>query len=175
MALTELEYVTLGLVSTEQPCTAYAIRMRFARSPSAHWSGSAGAIYPLMRRLEKRGYLRSGQRAGDQRRTRVFGLTPRGERELRAWLSPPLPSAAELLSIDPLRIRVRFLSVLTPTARRTFINEAIEKLSDYVRGMEAEANAHRTHGENYVYFVGRGAVLSVRAQIAWLKELRTQM
>ncbi|HZE88705.1 MAG TPA: PadR family transcriptional regulator, partial [Verrucomicrobiae bacterium] len=57
--LSELEGATLGVVWSEQPCTPYAIRRVFQTSPSPFWSGSAGAIYPLVERLETRGLVRA--------------------------------------------------------------------------------------------------------------------
>ena len=53
----ELEGAVLGVIWQEGPCTAYTIRKQFVASPSPQWSGSAGAIYPLVRRLEKKRLL----------------------------------------------------------------------------------------------------------------------
>ncbi len=53
--LSELEAVVLGLVWSDGPCTAYAVRRTVQASLSAQWSGSAGAVYPAVARLEQRG------------------------------------------------------------------------------------------------------------------------
>ena len=50
--LSELEAVVLGLVWSDGPCTAYAVRRTVQASLSAQWSGSAGAVYPAVARLE---------------------------------------------------------------------------------------------------------------------------
>ena len=72
--LSELEYVVLGVVRQEAPCTPYVIRQVFAHSPSSYWSGSAGAIYPLVRRLERRGLLESTERRRGSRTSRECRL-----------------------------------------------------------------------------------------------------
>src|SRR6185436_18926108 len=69
IAATDLEQTVLGIVWRDGPCTPYHVRSVLLRSPSSHWSGSAGAIYPLVKRLEARGLARSravrtGRRAG---------------------------------------------------------------------------------------------------------------
>ena len=75
-ALTELEGTVLGLVWARQPCTPYRVRREFTDSPSPYWSGSAGAIYPLMARLESAGLLRSAPHATGERGSRRYRLTP---------------------------------------------------------------------------------------------------
>jgi len=162
-------------LSDRQPCTAYVVRRAFLDSPSSHWSGSAGAIYPLVRRLEKRGLVRSKARRADGRSSRLYRLTKPGLRELRTWLRPPLPPAAGLMNIDPLRVRVRFLEVLDVDQRLAVIDEATEKLRDYLKQIEPEALQLKAVGEHFSYLIGRGAVLSVRAQLTWLKEVRAAL
>ena len=169
--LNELEYVVLGILSDKQPCTAYAVRRVFLTSPSSHWSGSAGAIYPLVRRLEKRRLVRSEARRADGRSSRLYQLTKPGLRELRTWLRPPLPPAAGLMNIDPLRVRVRFLEVLDVDERLAVVDEAAEKLRDHLKRIEPEALQFKIAGDMFSYLIGRGAALSVRAQLTWLKEV----
>ena len=169
--LSELEHVVLGVVGMEQPCTAYAVRQVFRASPSSHWSGSAGAIYPLVRRLEKQGLLRSTARRGDRRSTRLYRLTTQGQTELRAWLRPPLPDASALMDIDPLRVRIRFLGALRKGERAAVLAEAQAKLRGHVERLQAEARQDRDRGDLYRYLVSRGAMRSVRAQLSWLAEV----
>ena len=55
--LTDLEQAALGVVWRDGPCTPYQVRKQFLDSPTPSWSGSAGTIYPLMRRLEDMGLV----------------------------------------------------------------------------------------------------------------------
>lgn len=169
--LSELEHVVLGVVWVEQPCTAYAVRMVFQGSPSSYWSGSAGAIYPLMRRLHARRLLRAAVRHGDRRGTRLYSLTDRGLDTLKAWLRPPLPPGADLMDMDPLRARIRFLGALKSNECRAVLKEAQTNLRDHLARLESDNREDRSSGDTYRYLVSRGAILSVRAQLSWLAEV----
>jgi DNA-binding PadR family transcriptional regulator len=168
----ELEHVVLGVVGLKQPCSAYAIRMVFAESPSRHWSGSAGAIYPLVRRLEGRGLLKSTIRGGDRREARLYRLTPKGRNRLGSWLRPPLPDAAGLMVLDPLRVRVRFLEAVAVQERRAIVDEAETKLGEQLEQINLEAENAKRGGDLFLYLSHRGAVRSLRAQMDWLREVR---
>ena len=167
----ELEHAVLGVVWRAEPCTAYAVRKVFRESPSSHWSGSAGAIYPLVRRLEGRELLRSVAKRGDRRATRLYRLTAKGRRVLRTWLRPPLPPGASLMDVDPLRVRLLFIGALREDEQAAVLAEARERLREQLGRLEEEVRADRAAGDRYRYFVSRGAVLSVRAQLAWLDEV----
>src|SRR5215472_1216720 len=92
--LSELEGVVLGILWREGPRTAYAIRQVFLRSSSPQWASSAGTIYPLVQRLEKRSLIRSEPRPTGRRQARRYMLTPAGKRMLGRWIGPPLPDVA---------------------------------------------------------------------------------
>lgn len=173
--LSELEYVTLGVLRLEQPCTAYAVRMVFQQSLSSHWSGSAGAIYPLLRKLEKQKLVRSTARRGDGRSTRLYALTRRGETELQQWLRPPLPPAEALITIDPLRLRGRFLEAVSEAERAAFARDAETKLRALLARINELARADKRRGDQYRYLTNRSAALGIRAQLAWLKEVNNVM
>lgn len=170
--LSDLEQAVLGVVWLEAPCTAYAVRMTFQKSPSSHWSGSAGAIYPLVRRLERDGLLASARRAGDGRATRLYRLSKTGLAALRAWLRPPLPPAGALIAADPLRVRVRFLAALPPGARLAFLDEAETKLREMLILAESEARRGRGADDLYRALTHRGAALALRAQLEFIDEVR---
>ena len=67
---TELEAAVLGVIWQQGPCTAYAIRREFQTSDSPRWSGSAGATYPLLRRLEKLELIKSTENRRGKRKQR---------------------------------------------------------------------------------------------------------
>ena len=119
-ALTDLELTVLGIVWKKAPCTAYAIMREFAGSPSSYHRGSAGTIYPLVQRLEQRGYLRASKGTQGRRPRATYELRRKGFEALRAWLAPPLPDAAKAITFDPLRTRAFFLGALTPAKRLAF-------------------------------------------------------
>ncbi len=172
---TDLEHVVLGIIQLEGPCTPYAVRQTFAKSPSSHWSGSAGAIYPVVERLEASGLLASSAARTGRRASRLYELTPAGRRTLKAWLRPPLPEPAALMDIDPLRVRVRFLSVLTAKQRTAFLAEAEAGLQEQIVRVTARCAEDKTHGDLFAYLISRGALRTLRARVLWLREVRATL
>ena len=171
--MSELERCVLGVVALRQPCTPYAVWTVFRDSPSAHWSGSAGSIYPLMRRLEEAALLRSTP-AGDGRRSRVYAVTPTGRRRLRAWLRPPLEEAA-WFDFDPVRLRVRFLGLVPARERAAFLDDALERMADARATAEATLAASPVDADPWRHATSLGAVRMVEARIAWLETVRDEV
>ena len=172
LALTELEAVTLGWVRSHEPATPYAVRTHCERSPSARFSGSAGAIYPLMRRLEKQGLLRSEAVSTGKRRGRAYRVTREGRRALKVWLQGPLEPRA-MFSFDPFRTRMIYLGQLTPRERQRWLDDAEQCLHEQLRlvaDYETEAGDdpfHRLANDN--------ARRDIRARLAWLRAARAKL
>lgn len=169
--LSELEGATLGEIRTRGPCTAYAARQAFKQSPSPFWSGSAGAIYPLIGRLEKRGLLSSRRQAGDARGGRLYSLTARGVEALREWLAPPLPEWAAGVPVDPLRTRLLFLGALSAPKRAAFVEEARAALEIHIAAVRDDSRAAKAEGDLFHHLGARGALAVLLARRRWLKEV----
>ena len=72
-SLSELEAFVLGLIWQFGPISPYAIRRHMHQSPSTQWSASAGAIYPLVAKLEKSKLVAAGPVKADPRGKRIDG------------------------------------------------------------------------------------------------------
>ncbi|WDI32209.1 helix-turn-helix transcriptional regulator [Hyphococcus flavus] len=125
-SVTELEGTAMAIIKRDGPCTTYAIKEVFRTSPSEYWSGSAGAVYPLMNRLEARKYIKSKADKSDGRARREFTITKAGEKALMAWLTDS--DRATGLGFDPLRTRLFFADLLTDKAYEKFHSEVMEKM-----------------------------------------------
>ncbi len=121
MALTDLEGAALASIAGRGSATAYAIAKSFAESPSEFWSGSAGAVYPMIQRLAARGLLEVHAGATGKRRQRDYSLTPEGRAEMEAWLLDARRAAG--LGFDPLRTRLAHIGVVSPDRRARFLDE----------------------------------------------------
>jgi DNA-binding PadR family transcriptional regulator len=172
--LSELEACVLGLVWAEGPCTAYAVRRIFQLSPSPHWSGSAGAIYPIVARLTTRRLIRSRPHATGRRRSRLYEITPRGLDGLRLWLGPPLPDWAAAIPADPLRTRLRFLGALPPRRRNAFLAEAEAGLREHLQVLKKDFQRRR-EDDRFSRLMARGAIRMVQARLAWIREIGREL
>ena len=169
--LSELEGVVLGLFWQDGPCTPYVVRQVFVRTPSPQWSGSAGAIYPAVRRLEARRSITSAAHAHGLRRSRRYRLTPTGTAALKRWL---LASGGEWVAgvpPDPMRTRCRFLAVLPPAQTRAVVAEWRAQMAQHLAVVTRDARARKAGGNRLAYLIARGALLQLRARRAWLSEV----
>jgi PadR family transcriptional regulator AphA len=78
-------YTILGFLSLA-PMSGYDIRKEAETSIGYFWSESFGQIYPALRELAERGWIkRVTRRAGGNRDRNVFEITHRGREALSAW------------------------------------------------------------------------------------------
>jgi DNA-binding PadR family transcriptional regulator len=167
--LTELEQCVVGVVWRDGPMTAYEVATHFAGSLSPYWSGSAGAIYPLVKRLQKRGLLRARQRAWNGARKTMLTTTRAGEALLCDWLRPPLPSAAGGATFDSIRTRLFFINVLPPEQRLAFIADAERVTAEQIR---LTAEHHRVEQDPLEALGALGVVYELKARRQWLRAIR---
>jgi DNA-binding PadR family transcriptional regulator len=159
----------LGLIWRHGPCSAYTIRRQLQDSPSTQWSGSAGAIYPLMQRLERQGLLAATAGGTGQRRSLKYAITGTGLAMLRVWIGPPLPPEAVTVAHDPLRSRLRFLDLLPAEERRAWVAAAIRSLEEVLARVRRWEDSHEP-GEPLGRIVTRSGELDVEARRRWLEE-----
>jgi DNA-binding PadR family transcriptional regulator len=157
-ALTEMEGAVIATIAERGPLTAYAVKEVFRASPSSFWSGSAGAVYPLVKRLEERGFLRSQEASESRRPKRVFLLTVRGQKALAAWLTDVRQAVS--LGYDPLRTRAQFSHLLDSDERARFFDEVEACIMDGRAPDSSMDHVGRLHG------------LWIRARASWFKAFR---
>lgn len=174
MEATELESCVLGIVWAWGPCTAYVIRKVFLDSLSPYWSGSAGAIYPLVARLEARGLIVSRAEPRGGRSRKELSITSEGLAALRSWLLP-LPDWTGSVPVDPVRTRMFFVGALPPEEQEAFLAEAEAKARAGVEALRAEHEEHLRKEEVWEARATRGALLVQEARIKWLAEVRREL
>jgi DNA-binding PadR family transcriptional regulator len=135
---TPLAFALLGLLH-QAPASGYDLRKFFTSTPMKSFSDSPGAIYPALRRLEKRELIISQieDRRGLRRR-RLFRLAPAGRAELRRWCSQPISNAEIVSDLKELMLRFSFMDqVLGREASREFLKCLAAELSAYVATLRA--------------------------------------
>ena len=118
--LTELEGAILSEIEHRGQRTAFQVRRAFAESFSLEWKGSAGAVYPAVRRLEGEGLLSASEPIGG-RRTRTLALTVIGREALRIWASDPFLSSSS--GVDPFRLRAGIWSLLPEPEKSALLSD----------------------------------------------------
>lgn len=169
--LSELEGVVLGIVGRLSSCTAYAVRKELARSPSTHWSASAGSIYPLVERLEGRGLIKSEVDPADGRGRRTVQLTKRGRAELEGWIMEAVDPAVTARVFDGVRTRTFFLGALPLRERRKVVRGCLVSLERLQETARDDLEERVQKGDRFAVLAARGAVLSIEARIRWMREV----
>jgi DNA-binding PadR family transcriptional regulator len=121
MHLTDLEGAALAEIASRGSATSYAVAQSFGRSPSEFWSGSAGAVYPLIKRLAARGLLEASPAAAGKRQRLDYKITAQGRVALEHWLLDARRAAG--MGFDPLRTRLVHLHIVCPAKRKAFLEE----------------------------------------------------
>jgi DNA-binding PadR family transcriptional regulator len=138
-----LGYALLGLIH-EQPQSGYDLRKIFASTAMGTFSDSPGAIYPALRRLEKR-KLVSGTivESATLRRRRVFRITPQGLDAFKAWLMQPVMRDDVIRRIPDLMVRFAFMDQTVGEDRTAeFLSEYAGEMAGYIPSLQQYLEAH---------------------------------
>jgi DNA-binding PadR family transcriptional regulator len=173
--LSDLEMAILGIVWKRAPCTTYAVAREFATSPSSHWRGSAGAVYPAIDRLCRLRLVKQRKGVSLGRPCSLLALTAKGLAQLQKWLTPPLDGAAATITHDPVRTRTFFLAALAPEQQRAFLEDAESQLVAQLPVLEEEVARYRRSGDWFSEQAQKGALHTMIARLAWLREFRAAL
>lgn len=127
--LTDLEGAALAEIASRGTATSYAVAQSFERSPSEYWSGSAGAVYPLIKRLAARGLLEASAASAGRRERLDYRITDAGRAALEAWLLDARRASG--MGFDPLRTRLVHLHLVPPERRTAFLAEVRDLSRDF--------------------------------------------
>ena len=172
--LSHLAYIALGVIADEQPCTAYAVMRVFQRSTSSYFSGSAGAIYPLLNRLEAAGLVKAKKSRAGSRSRRHFTLTAAGKSALKTGLCAPIPAEDVDFIVDLLRVRVFFFDALSKLERMKFVANARELLKARIEKERTLIAALRGKADRFERLAIKSAIIADQARLKWLSMLEKE-
>ena len=136
---TSLEHALLGLLH-QGPQSGYDLRKIFEMTALGNYSGSPGAIYPALRRLEKRGLVEGEVDSRRELRPRkLFRPTEAGRAEFREWLLRDIERGDVERRVDELMLRFAFHSVLdSPSSTLRFLSRFLEEVTQYVAELKRQ-------------------------------------
>ena len=169
--LSELEGAVLGLLWRAGPMTAHAVRQVFLDSPTSHFSGSAGAIYPLIRRLRDADLVAKSDKNSGAKGGTAYAVTPAGRAALKHWMKPDDTVWLTTVTFDPLRTRILTLGVLTPRERAAFLHDAEQQLETTAHQQAAELKGKSM--DPWTAAALGGALAVTRARLRWISSLRS--
>ena len=141
--LTELEGAVLSEMGTGDAVTAYQVRRAFETSRSQEWSGSAGAVYPAIRRMTERGLIATQSDVSDGRGTARLSLTKEGKAALQAWASDAARAVGP--GVDPFRMRASEWMAWPAAKRRSMANKLERALRERIAELETAIEEEAEH------------------------------
>ena len=173
--LSELEGVCLGIISKQQPCTAYKVRNDLKAAPSSHWQASAGSVYPLLARLEAAGLVAMSSDNSDGRGRKLLTVTPSGRKSLSKWVLAGADEALISSVSDPIRSRTFFLDALNAKQRRDCVDRMISELERFLQATESRLEEVPESEDLFGYLGSLGAMKVTAARLDWLRVVRERL
>jgi DNA-binding PadR family transcriptional regulator len=138
-----LGYALLGLIH-QQPQSGYDLRKIFASTAWGTFSDSPGAIYPALRRLEKRELVcGTVVESATLRRRRVFRITPQGLDAFKAWLKMPVTRDDVIRRVPDLMVRFAFMDRTVGEERTAeFLSEYAGEMAGYIPSLQQYLETH---------------------------------
>lgn len=135
----DLGLAILGLLSF-RPASGYGLRKVFLTTALKAFSGSPGAIYPALRRLERDGLIEGQvERMNTLRPRMIFTLSRKGRTALVASLTRPVTREDVIRRLDGLMLRFSFMSGLVGEAETlVFLAALAAETQSYLKVLEEE-------------------------------------
>jgi len=138
--LTPFEHILLGMICAA-PSSGYDLKRIFADTPMGVYQPSSGALYPALRRLERKGLARaqapSGHTARSARHRRVYEPTPTGRAAHAAWLRTPVDPATVSRDLGLHLMRFAMMEhLLPPDEVLTFLHNLAAALAAFTAELE---------------------------------------
>jgi DNA-binding PadR family transcriptional regulator len=119
-----VKYALLGIIS-ERERHGYDLKEAFESHVGEFWTVNYGQIYRTLDRLGSEGLVEWREEPQDKRPDRkVYRITPKGVRELRAWLTQPVAGPRPLR--DELFVKLLFVNSENRDAILTLIDRQRE-------------------------------------------------
>jgi len=136
VTLTPLRLAILGLVAMH-PQSGYDLRKIFETTPMGNFSSSPGAIYPALKSLEKKGWVRGEPDKTDSLRPRlVYSITEVGDAILRSELEKPVTHEDLIWHFDLVMLRFAFIERVGYDHALRFLGEFRTEAEAYVGYLE---------------------------------------
>lgn len=165
-------YAILGVLSIA-PGTGYDIKKYYDTVIAGIWNENYGAIYPMLKILEKEGCIRKTGDGTETRKNR-YAITVKGKTELLKWMQEETP-------VQPVRSEFMLKFLFSSTLPAAIV---LDMLNHYMNGYIEDLRKYRNFERNldngiseitddrarFLRATLRRGILATEASIAWCKE-----
>jgi DNA-binding PadR family transcriptional regulator len=164
-----LELAALGLL-LKKPLHGYLLKQQLERFMSGCISVNYGAIYPLLKRLEKQGYIKTFPELIDGGSNRkVYQITALGCDRWRAKMLAH-PHESWVNSRSRFIIKFCFFSQLRPTERLKLLHSRLVTCQLRLENRESQLIEQSEEQDPYQAIALQRHLANLRWEIEWLKE-----
>lgn len=168
--LTDFEHVLLGMICAE-PSSGYDLKRTFAATPMGVYQPSSGALYPALRRLERKGILRARTldlpEHDSRRLRRVYEPTREGRAAHASWVSARVDPATIAADLGLHLFRFVMMEPLLPRAEvLRFLESLRDALAAFVARLE-QYTAATTFSDRHSPLALDHGIAIHRASLRW--------
>ena len=165
-----LRLAILGLVAMH-PQSGYDLRKVFETTPMGNFSSSPGAIYPALKSLEKKGWVRGEPDKAESLRPRlVYSITEEGDDVLRAELEKPITHEDLIWHFDLVMLRFAFIERVGYDHALRFLGEFRHEAEAYVGYLEGLRDQLREQLSPCGRLALEHGIQGSRGNVAWAEK-----
>ena len=166
-SLTPLRLAILGLIAMH-PQSGYDLKKIFETTPMGNFSSSPGAIYPALKALEKKGWVRGETDNPESLRPRlVYSMTEKGDAVLRAELEKTVTNEELIWNFDSVMLRFAFIERLGTDQALRFLGEFRTEAEAYIEHLEGLRESLRQHLSPCGLLALEHGIQSSRGNVRW--------
>lgn len=171
-----LSLAILGLVSLN-PASGYDLRKIFIATPMGHFSTSPGAVYPALKRMEKRGLIKGTvEKKNTLRPRQTFTITKKGLMFLKEILSQPIAAEDVKWNLDELILRFAFMGKIVGQKRSVrFLGELVLQTQAYIFSLEKHLGENRDKMMATARYALEHGIVKYRATLHWARQVISEI
>jgi DNA-binding PadR family transcriptional regulator len=169
--ITTLDYALLGLLC-QSPQSGYDLRKIFETTAMGNYSGSPGAIYPALRRLEQQGLVEGEvDTTRAMRPKKVFRPTKAGRETLSEWLVREIEREDVEHRTDELMLRFAFHWVLdSRAATRRFLERFLSEVEECLGELDRQRRQYPKEAPLHPRLALAAGIEQYRASARWARK-----
>jgi DNA-binding PadR family transcriptional regulator len=171
-----LPFLLLGLLDGEAR-SGYDLRRVFQDTPMAAHSDSPGSIYPALKSLERRGFVKARtDTARPLRPRRVYRVTPSGRAALLAWLRRPPAPRDILRNSIAFEAKLAFMTGrLAPSDIARITDAYAQAVAGHIENVRAYAREHAAHLPLSARLALEGGLALLEARHSWVRRASREL
>jgi DNA-binding PadR family transcriptional regulator len=162
-----LEYILLGFLTFKE-MSGYDLKQTMAVSTSHFFDASFGSIYPALKKLEAKEWVRCREVVDGSKYKKLYAITDTGKTAFMDWLERPVPFSKT--GVDFL-VPVFFYSLLPKEIRIRQLKQIVVRAQELLDGLELQREEVKGKADPYIYSTLQFGLQYYTHMINWCSSL----